>query len=1156
MCKKRVYLMGIVLLVGMIGTALAVTTNWKGNAATQDWSLSGNWTDGVPGSGDTAQIDDTYQPGPIVSSSVSCDKIQLGKDNKYGMNHLDVVSGGSLTVSGDINLGITADKYRGSMTVSGGSVNCLNLLVGMEGFGRLIITGGTVEVGNNLKVPSDNADNTLGHIYLRGGTLEAAVLERASGADTLIDITEGTLIIDGDVTSKISTWVSAGRITAYGGPGTVSYDYNTTNAGQTTVTASPPTDPADGGEDAFVTMTNGNVKVQYNLTQGRADFYLSDVKKINHFFSAVKLPSYVTSQDYTSHSYSTSGTVTTITCSGGGNPTMKQIFDLAGTNYFRVKVKMEGEDLSSNWMAPVVMENEGGLDIGSYDDTRALYMRFGTGFKDRPDAQEMTWTRRSFGCSAFYDNTSRDGLVIGAVRHDVWKSAVEYCADNDKLNTLYAYGGTLMDYNERMDAHGSITGDTIESPEFFVGFYDDWRDGMEKYADVMVSIIPAPTLDETSNQGVPLGWKHYGKDGIGSECTLQVAKDMSDYLADNLQNDNFYNDKDTLYCILGAGGMSHIGLENCAEFVSYVHTNNQKAGFYFQTFCKGGWPFDLDGLVEGSETYTWNDIALRNAYNNPIVDRSNRLCLDPTHPGTKERIDYYVDLWETWGADYFREDFVQTGMYEGIDWHDPNVTTGMAAYAQGMNYLLDKANGKMHTNSGVSANFPYVFHSKRTNPDARWEMDENERANNALTSMWWYATQGLTGWMDPGQIDFDYGGWSGHNPDVAKSRVNCGVIHGGLIINSNDLRKSGQKLLVEEYLTDPEVMALARKCKTFKPIENNFRSYAADAFVLNDSGTYYLAVFNYKDSQSMTKSIDLARAGLSGSTSYEITDLWDGSTEYATGTWSVNLDGGESKLVKLVPGEDTTPPANPTGLAATAGDSQVSLDWNNNTEGDLDGYNVYRSLTSGSGYSKINGSLVIPSEYIDNTVNNGTTYYYKATAVDELENESGYSNEDSAIPGSETLYFNPKHDVFVKEAAPTTNYSSKNYLRIRELDGSDQHSYLKFVVEGVTGDVTNATLKMYSNTAAQNVPVYESVSYLWWQQSLTWNNAPGSTGDALDTQYAGVGVWVEWDVTSLITNNATYSVVLKGTSEDGTKDLASVEDTTHKPELAVTYTPE
>ena len=48
-------------------------------------------------------------------------------------------------------------------------------------------------------------------------------------------------------------------------------------------------------------------------------------------------------------------------------------------------------------------------------------------------------------------------------------------------------------------------------------------------------------------------------------------------------------------------------------------------------------------------------------------------------------------------------------------------------------------------------------------------------------------------------------------------------------------------------------------------------------------------------------------------------------------------------------------PAAPTGLAATPGDTQVALNWNDNGESDLAGYNVYRSTTQGGPYTKING---------------------------------------------------------------------------------------------------------------------------------------------------------------------------------------------------------
>jgi hypothetical protein len=97
---------------------------------------------------------------------------------------------------------------------------------------------------------------------------------------------------------------------------------------------------------------------------------------------------------------------------------------------------------------------------------------------------------------------------------------------------------------------------------------------------------------------------------------------------------------------------------------------------------------------------------------------------------------------------------------------------------------------------------------------------------------------------------------------------------------------------------------------------------------------------------------------------------------------------------------DPTPPAAPTGLSANAGDGVVSLNWNDNSESDLAGYNVYRSTSSNGTYSKINGSLVTSSSYNDTNVNNGTTYWYRVTAVNDEGLESANSNTVSATPSA------------------------------------------------------------------------------------------------------------------------------------------------------------
>ena len=114
---------------------------------------------------------------------------------------------------------------------------------------------------------------------------------------------------------------------------------------------------------------------------------------------------------------------------------------------------------------------------------------------------------------------------------------------------------------------------------------------------------------------------------------------------------------------------------------------------------------------------------------------------------------------------------------------------------------------------------------------------------------------------------------------------------------------------------------------------------------------------------------------------------------------------------------DVTPPAAPAGLAATAGDGQVTLDWADNSEPDLAGYNVYRATSQGGPYELLNQTPLEASEHLDASVTNGIAYYYVVTARDLWGNESPYSSEVSATPSS-TAY-----DAYVN-APPTVTYGS------------------------------------------------------------------------------------------------------------------------------------
>jgi subtilisin family serine protease len=94
-----------------------------------------------------------------------------------------------------------------------------------------------------------------------------------------------------------------------------------------------------------------------------------------------------------------------------------------------------------------------------------------------------------------------------------------------------------------------------------------------------------------------------------------------------------------------------------------------------------------------------------------------------------------------------------------------------------------------------------------------------------------------------------------------------------------------------------------------------------------------------------------------------------------------------------------TPPSAPTALGATAGDGQVNLAWTGLN--DATSYSVKRGSTSGGPYSTVAAGLA-PTSYRDNSVINGTTYYYVVTGSNGA-GESGNSNEAVATPKAVAL---------------------------------------------------------------------------------------------------------------------------------------------------------
>lgn len=166
------------------------------------------------------------------------------------------------------------------------------------------------------------------------------------------------------------------------------------------------------------------------------------------------------------------------------------------------------------------------------------------------------------------------------------------------------------------------------------------------------------------------------------------------------------------------------------------------------------------------------------------------------------------------------------------------------------------------------------------------------------------------------------------------------------------------------------------------------------AVAASDLSAYYI----YRDT-SATGTFAAVFGPITG-TSYSDTSVSDGVTYYYQ-IKAVDHSGNHSAPASASGfATDVTPPAVPSGLTITDPQIGTKLDlkWTSNAEGDLAGYNIFRSATAGGPYAKINASLVAGNNYTDTGLTRNATYYYTLQAVDQTGNASAQGTEVSGIP--------------------------------------------------------------------------------------------------------------------------------------------------------------
>lgn len=234
--KTKTTLSVIVLVLYFVNAALCATT-WDNNNGDNLWSTAVNWN---PNQLPTISADIEVAintAGPIINSPT----IAAGKTIRIGGGSTAnlVMNSGTLNTGEWLMIGIDQNNKPGTFTMNNGTINLGSttagnghLWIGYTSNGTFTMNNGTLNVPGRFGLSWNGG---AANVYLYGGTIRAAYFSMTS--ESRIDITGGTLIVDGDQRTLIENYINSNWITAYGGSGTLVVDYGSINPQKTTVAA-------------------------------------------------------------------------------------------------------------------------------------------------------------------------------------------------------------------------------------------------------------------------------------------------------------------------------------------------------------------------------------------------------------------------------------------------------------------------------------------------------------------------------------------------------------------------------------------------------------------------------------------------------------------------------------------------------------------------------------------------------------------------------------------------------------------------------------------------------------------------------------------------------------------------------------------------------